>query len=347
MTRTLTAGATSAACSRRANAWGSPSASPTKTENSQRDACSAARIARSSSCRSRGAEVTSGHSRHRCHRVGVRAGLQLVGAGARAAEPLVVGGRGARRDPLAPDHGREVDRQGDHDEEQQRDARRAPGGRASRTTGSGSLQPSGTSAPAGCGHQERGRDGERSGRRRGAASVWIVEVTAAGYRLARGSPRSAAGSTPSHPRVWVCQPPPRLCTYWATCLRWRPRPTPARTDEFFCQAALEWTDNEQLAEVADVLIGKPLKIIALLLLGTVRPVRAAPARRPAGAQGRGRCPPGPGEPDGHGPRRGRPRLRRAPPPPATRWSRPAACNAPRPWAACSRASSPASCSRSS
>ena len=44
---------------------------------------------------------------------------------------------------------------------------------------------------------------------------------------------------------------------------------PCSADEFLCQRALEWTDNEQLAEFADVLIGKPLKIIALVALGLV------------------------------------------------------------------------------
>ena len=44
---------------------------------------------------------------------------------------------------------------------------------------------------------------------------------------------------------------------------------PCSADEFLCQRALEWTDNERLAEFADVLIGKPLKIIALVLLGLV------------------------------------------------------------------------------
>ena len=46
-TRRLRAGATRLACSRVAKPCGSPSAWPTKTENSKRQACSAARIVRS------------------------------------------------------------------------------------------------------------------------------------------------------------------------------------------------------------------------------------------------------------------------------------------------------------
>ncbi len=42
--------------------------------------------------------------------------------------------------------------------------------------------------------------------------------------------------------------------------------SPCSADEFFCRSALEWTDNPQLAEVADIVIGKPLKITAILLL---------------------------------------------------------------------------------
>jgi len=44
---------------------------------------------------------------------------------------------------------------------------------------------------------------------------------------------------------------------------------PCSSDEFLCNAALEWTDNEQLAEIADVLIGKPLMIAALVALGLI------------------------------------------------------------------------------
>jgi small conductance mechanosensitive channel len=40
-------------------------------------------------------------------------------------------------------------------------------------------------------------------------------------------------------------------------------------DQFLCQRALEWTGNEDVAAVTDVLIGKPLKIAAILLLGLV------------------------------------------------------------------------------
>ena len=45
MISTLLAGVDSAACSRSANSRGSPSAVPTNTENSNRETCSAARIA--------------------------------------------------------------------------------------------------------------------------------------------------------------------------------------------------------------------------------------------------------------------------------------------------------------
>ena len=44
---------------------------------------------------------------------------------------------------------------------------------------------------------------------------------------------------------------------------------PCSSDEYLCRAALEWTDNARLAQFADLMIGKPLKIVALLGLGLI------------------------------------------------------------------------------
>ena len=44
---------------------------------------------------------------------------------------------------------------------------------------------------------------------------------------------------------------------------------PCASDEFFCRTAMDLWDNEQVAEVADVVIGKPLVIGGLVILGVV------------------------------------------------------------------------------
>ena len=44
---------------------------------------------------------------------------------------------------------------------------------------------------------------------------------------------------------------------------------PCASDEQICRAALELTGNERLADLADLVIGKPLSIMGLLLLGLV------------------------------------------------------------------------------
>ena len=44
---------------------------------------------------------------------------------------------------------------------------------------------------------------------------------------------------------------------------------PCSADEFLCQRALEWTDNAKVAEYSDILIGKPLMIMALVALGLI------------------------------------------------------------------------------
>ena len=119
--------------------------------------------------------------------------------------------------------------------------------------------------------------------------------------------------------------------------------SPCADDEFVCNTAMDWTDNEQVAEVADVVIGTPLAIAGILLGGLIarfvlhrlvdRLVRKAevgvlPDRVSRMAMGAAKRPRG---------------ARRAATPSSPR----AACSGPRPWAACSRASSPASSSRSS
>jgi small conductance mechanosensitive channel len=45
--------------------------------------------------------------------------------------------------------------------------------------------------------------------------------------------------------------------------------SPCTDDQFVCQAAMDFTDNEKVAEVADVVIGTPLAIAGILLLGLV------------------------------------------------------------------------------
>ena len=45
--------------------------------------------------------------------------------------------------------------------------------------------------------------------------------------------------------------------------------SPCASDEFFCSAAMDLFDNAQLAENADVFIGRPLTILGLVLLGVV------------------------------------------------------------------------------
>ena len=44
---------------------------------------------------------------------------------------------------------------------------------------------------------------------------------------------------------------------------------PCSADQMLCQAALEWTGDPEVAEFADLLIGKPLKIVAILALGLI------------------------------------------------------------------------------
>ena len=117
----LREGATSELCSRVAKARGSPSAMPTKSENSKRLSVSALRIASSSANRSALLKSPAATCATGLGLVGVGAG-QLRGALARAAEPVVLDRRGPRGQPLTADHRREVDQNGDHDEQQHRDA---------------------------------------------------------------------------------------------------------------------------------------------------------------------------------------------------------------------------------
>ena len=42
---------------------------------------------------------------------------------------------------------------------------------------------------------------------------------------------------------------------------------PCADGEQICDQVFEWTDNSTLADIADVVIGKPLAIVGLLLLG--------------------------------------------------------------------------------
>ena len=117
---------------------------------------------------------------------------------------------------------------------------------------------------------------------------------------------------------------------------------PCTSDEFFCRTAMDLWDNEQVAEVADVVIGTPLAIGGLVILGVVvrfvlhrmidRLVRKAevgvlPDRVGRLSRGQGKS------------KAARPATA---PTTATSWWPPAACSAPRRWAACSRAWSPAS-----
>ena len=45
--------------------------------------------------------------------------------------------------------------------------------------------------------------------------------------------------------------------------------SPCADDEFVCSTAMDWTDNEQVAEVADIVIGTPLAIAGILLGGLI------------------------------------------------------------------------------
>ena len=45
--------------------------------------------------------------------------------------------------------------------------------------------------------------------------------------------------------------------------------SPCADDEFVCNTAMDWTDNEHVAEVADVVIGTPLAIAGILLVGLI------------------------------------------------------------------------------
>jgi small conductance mechanosensitive channel len=45
--------------------------------------------------------------------------------------------------------------------------------------------------------------------------------------------------------------------------------SPCADDQFVCNAAMEWTDNEDVAKVADVVIGTPLAIATILIVGLI------------------------------------------------------------------------------
>ena len=87
---------------------------------------------------------------------------------------------------------------------------------------------------------------------------------------------------------------------------------PCDDGEQICDQVYEWTDNSTLADIADVVIGKPLAIVGLLLLGlAVRWLLHRVVDRV--------------DPSGGGRRTAR-RINHA--------TSPAGCSAPRPWAAC-------------
>ena len=115
---------------------------------------------------------------------------------------------------------------------------------------------------------------------------------------------------------------------------------PCEDDESLCNWVYDQTDTHEAANLADWLIGLPLAIIGLVALGLVirfvlhRLVDRLVARAEGGVL------PGQGRqvlaaPDV-------PRTRPTPRSCATWPPPPAGCSAPRPWATCSRASSPAS-----
>src|SRR4051812_9253076 len=148
MTRMLRAGATSVRCRLTANARGSPSAWPTNTENSTRESRSALRIVSSSAtlslplkrALSRVSEASPATTRASGLGVlGVRP-LQLGGAGAWTAQPLVLHRRLAGGDPLTADHSRPGDPRPDQDGEQQRGASQ-PQPRGEQGHGGGSAPP--------------------------------------------------------------------------------------------------------------------------------------------------------------------------------------------------------------
>src|SRR5918995_5778138 len=112
MIRMLRAGATSELWSWVANVRGSPSAEPTKSENSTRLCCSALRMASSRAYRSALLKSPAATRATGLRLLGVRRG-QLGGALARAAEPLVLARGAARALAFAADHAGDVDQQPD------------------------------------------------------------------------------------------------------------------------------------------------------------------------------------------------------------------------------------------
>ena len=114
---------------------------------------------------------------------------------------------------------------------------------------------------------------------------------------------------------------------------------PCEDDESLCNWVYNQTDSHEAANLADWLIGLPLAIIGLVVLGLVirfvlqRLVDRLVARAEGGVL--------PAR-VGRFSRRRVPRTRPTPRSCATWPPRLAACSAPRPWATCSRASSPAS-----
>ena len=206
----------------------------------------------------------------------------------------------------------------------------------SGSTSAGSLQPSGTSAPAGAagGDRRSANDRERTtgvDGRRLASTSWSrapryphpdrARVTC----LAAGLARTSAPVARALAR----------CGRHGAHVRLR-RPSCA-DGEASVPDVFDWTDNQGLANAADSLIGKPAAMAWLLILFFVirwllhrlvdrlvaarRGRHAArpdqPLRLPAAEVG-ARSPPGPGDLD------------------------PAGAAGARPWATCSRASSPAS-----
>src|SRR4029453_15339753 len=108
MIRMLRAGATRELWSWVAKARGSPSADPTKSENSTRLCCSALRMVSSRAYRSALLKSPAATRATGLRLLGVRCG-QLGSALARPAEPLVLARRATGGDPLPAEHGGEID----------------------------------------------------------------------------------------------------------------------------------------------------------------------------------------------------------------------------------------------
>ena len=186
----------------------------------------------------------------------------------------------------------------------------------STDTGSGSLQPSGTSAPAGPARARTASAAAPTTTALRRAMVSRMAVTASRISARPGRPSTRSGVERVTRGAGAGIAPARTRGYWGAMFA-LDTSDPCASGEQICEAAMNLTGNSTTAEIADVVIGKPLALAGLLLLALGAPLAAAPDGGPAGQAGRGRRPAGPRHPAC------RPGAATAPTParPATSWSR--------------------------